>query len=167
MEHDHAHHSEETAKEYTKLGLILVGIAGVAFGLSVLQELSLTNLVANIMGVFFIVFGLFKLLDLKVFAMTYAGYDLLAKKWRGWGYFYPFIELFLGAAYLLLGEMQGLNLLTILVMGVASIGVIRELNKKSKIQCACLGKFVKLPLSKVSLIEDLAMFIMALFMLAF
>ncbi len=52
------------------------------------------------MAGFFLPFSFFKLLDVSAFADAYMGYDLLAKRWRGWGFLYPFLELGLGAAYL-------------------------------------------------------------------
>jgi copper chaperone CopZ len=54
----------------------------------------------NFMAGFFLVFSAFKFLNLSGFADAYATYDLLAKRWRGYGYIYPFLELALGLAYL-------------------------------------------------------------------
>ena len=45
---------------------------------------------------FFLVFAGFKLMDLKGFAEGYSTYDLLAQRWFGYGYVYPFIELSFG-----------------------------------------------------------------------
>jgi hypothetical protein len=38
--------------------------------------------------------------------------------------------------------------------------VIQSLVKKTKFQCACLGTIFKVPLSKVTLVEDLLMVVM-------
>jgi len=46
-------------------------------------------------------------------------------------------------------------------MGISSIGVLSVLTKKKSIQCACLGTFFNLQMSKVSFFEDLLMVIMA------
>jgi hypothetical protein len=46
-------------------------------------------------------------------------------------------------------------------MGFSSIGVIISLLKKQKFQCACLGTILKVPLSNITLIEDLTMVVMA------
>src|SRR5215204_1041345 len=54
----------------------------------------------HFMAAFFIVFSFFKLLNLQRFAESYSMYDIVAKKWRGWGYVYPFVELALGIAFL-------------------------------------------------------------------
>jgi hypothetical protein len=57
------------------------------------------------------------------------------------------------------------NWATIVVMGFSSIGVIQSVVSKKKIQCACLGAVFNLPMSTVTIIEDLLMVAMAIFML--
>ena len=51
------------------------------------------------MSGFFLSFSFFKLLNLSAFAGSYAMYDIVAKRWAGWGYVYAFIELGLGVAF--------------------------------------------------------------------
>ena len=117
------------------------------------------------MAGFFIVFAFFKLLDINGFANAYAGYDLLAARWRGWGLIYPFIELGLGLAFLANWQMQFMLWLTIGVMGFSALGVIRAVTSGRKIQCACLGAVFKLPMSTVTIVEDIGMVVMAALML--
>ena len=50
----------------------------------------------HFMAGFFIVFAFFKLLNIQGFADSYRMYDIVAAKWPGWGYVYPFVELALG-----------------------------------------------------------------------
>jgi hypothetical protein len=113
------------------------------------------------MAGFFLVFSFFKLLDINAFATAYAGYDLLAKQWRGWGLVYPFIELALGIAYLAHFNPILTHWVTIIVMGFSAIGVIRAVATKTQIQCACLGTVFKLPMSTVTIVEDVGMVLMA------
>ncbi len=117
------------------------------------------------MGGFFIVFSFFKMLNLRGFASSYASYDVIAKRWMPYGYVYPFIELALGVAFLLRFKPFATNLATVVVMAISSIGVIQSLLQKKKIQCACLGTVFNLPMSSVTLIEDLLMVGMAVAML--
>ena len=117
------------------------------------------------MAGFFLVFAFFKLLDLRAFANAYAGYDLLAARWRGWGFVYPFVELLLGAAYLANFQPTVTALVTLVVMGFSAIGVILAVARKSNIQCACLGTVFQLPMSTVTIVEDVGMVFMALLML--
>jgi copper chaperone CopZ len=118
------------------------------------------------MAGFFIVFAFFKLLDIRAFADAYAGYDLLAARWHGWGMIYPFVELALGIAYLAHWNPTFTHWATILIMGFSAIGVIRAVMSKTKIQCACLGTVFKLPMSTVTIVEDVGMVLMAAWMLA-
>jgi copper chaperone CopZ len=117
------------------------------------------------MAGFFLVFAFFKLLNLGGFAMSYGMYDIIAAKWKGWGYVYPFVELGLGILYLINVAPFLTNALTIIILGVSSIGVIKSVLNKQKIKCACLGDVFNLPMSTVTIVEDLAMVAMATIML--
>lgn len=109
------------------------------------------------MAGFFLVFSAFKLLNLRGFAEGYATYDLLAQRWYPYGFIYPFLELSLGVLYLREWLPLTTLLLTIFIMGFSSIGVINSLLKKQNLQCACLGTILQVPLSSITLIEDLTM----------
>jgi cation transport ATPase len=121
----------------------------------------LEHWMSQFMAGFFIVFSFFKLLDLKGFAEGYRTYDVVAKVFPGWGFIYPFVELILGLLFLTGLYSFVTNVVTFVVMGVSSIGVIQSLLKKTKFQCACLGTIFKVPLSKVTLTEDLLMVVMS------
>jgi len=113
------------------------------------------------MAGFFLVFSAFKFLDLKGFAEGYSTYDLLAKRWHAYGFIYPFLELCLGILYLTETQLFYTNLATVVIMGFSSIGVINSLLRKQQFQCACLGTILKVPLSIVTLVEDLTMVVLA------
>ena len=117
------------------------------------------------MGGFFITFSFFKLLDINGFADSYRTYDLLAKKVYGYAFVYPFIELGLGIAYITGWQPYFTNIVTLIVMVVSSVGVIQSVLNKRKIRCACLGAVFNLPMSTITIIEDLLMAGMALFSL--
>jgi copper chaperone CopZ len=117
------------------------------------------------MAGFFIVFSFFKFLNLTGFAESYAMYDILAKRVKIYGLIYPFIELILGVAYLTGFEPTITYIATICIMGFSSIGVIQSVLDKKKIRCACLGAVFNLPMSMVTIIENLIMVLMALIML--
>ncbi len=117
------------------------------------------------MGGFFLVFSFFKLLNLRGFAESYGMYDIVAKRWQGWGYTYPFVELALGAAFLIGFEPMITNAVTLLVMGLSIIGVLQSVLNKRKIKCACLGDVFNLPMSTITIIEDALMIGMSAFML--
>jgi hypothetical protein len=50
-------------------------------------------------------------------------------------------------------------------MLISALGVANELRKKQTIMCACLGTVFKIPMTYVTLFEDLLMASMALYML--
>jgi len=54
---------------------------------------------------------------------------------------------------------------TLLLMGISSVGVFKKLQSKEEIPCVCLGVIFKLPMTKVTLLENLFMAVMALLML--
>lgn len=154
------------------LALNLRGVAGAA-GAAGAAAVSGTALafdahgwMNDFMAGFFLVFSFFKLLDVPAFARAYAGYDLLAMRVPAYGTVYPFIELALGVAYLTRFAPTATNLITLALMTFSALGVLRALADNKTIQCACLGAVFKLPMSRVTLIEDGLMALMAAAMLA-
>jgi copper chaperone CopZ len=119
----------------------------------------------NFMAAFFLVFSFFKLLDVNAFADSYSTYDILAKRWRGWGLVYPYVELLLGIAYLIRFNPLLTNGVTFVVMGVSIIGVLQSVLRKQKIRCACLGAVFNLPMSTITIVEDALMIGMSAAML--
>ncbi len=135
--------------------IVVITLIGIASGISSGGDVNMFMLYGMI-G-FFLVFGGFKLIDLKGFADGYATYDLLAMRWRGYGYVYPFLEIALGFAML-----AGLHPNWLLWTGAAlmifsGVGVLIAMRKQTDIQCACLGTVLKVPLTSVSLIENFGM----------
>ncbi len=129
------------------------------------RDFSLHSLMTWFMGGFFLVFSFFKLLDLNGFVEAYRSYDVLAKASPAWAYAYPFVELALGVGYVANWNPAVLNSITLILMLIGSIGVLRALLRRSAIRCACLGTALKLPMTTVTLMEDLGMAAMAAFML--
>ena len=120
----------------------------------------------HFMAGFFLVFSFFKFLSLTGFKDAYSTYDLLAKKWPAYGYIYPFLELGLGLSFLFSVYLQQALWFSIVLMGFSSLGVIKALSEKRKIRCACLGTVLNLPMSTITLVEDLGMVAMSILMLA-
>jgi copper chaperone CopZ len=111
----------------------------------------------HFMAGFFLVFSFFKLLDLKGFAENYFSYDIIARKWMGWGYVYAFIELLLGIAFLVNLAPVLTNAVTLVVMSISIIGVLKSVLNGRKIRCACLGAVFNVPMSTITIIEDALM----------
>jgi len=165
-------HTTVVADEKSKLEtfkpliLIFLFITGVS-AISSIEgaQIDLMKWMNYFMAGFFLTFSFFKFLDLRAFADSYSMYDLLAKRVRAYGFVYPFIELALGLAYLMHFEPQITYAATIAVMSFSSLGVIQSVLNKKEIKCACLGSVFNLPMTTVTIIEDLLMVAMAVFML--
>lgn len=119
---------------------------------------------ASFMGGFFIIFGAFKLLDIKGFVHGFRTYDVIAQGLPQYGYVYPFLELGLGFAFLLHQQTTLVSLITLAISMVGLLSVWLKLRKKEKIQCVCLGTVFDLPLTNVTLFENLIMALMAVAM---
>ena len=157
---------EKSITTYKPLLLIIGFIAGVSLLVQYpFDDFSGILWMRFFMAGFFIVFAFFKLLNLEGFAMSYRMYDIVAAKWKGWGYIYPFVELLLGILFLINIAPIFTNVATILILGISSIGVIRSVLDKQKIKCACLGDVFNLPMSTVTIVEDLSMVAMSAIML--
>ncbi len=143
----------------------LVTIAVAARDFSVAGYVDTSSAMMNFMAGFFLVFSGLKLMDIAGFARGYGMYDLLAAKVPAYGYVYPLLELALGLAYLTRFQMHTTNVVTLVLMTFSALGVARSLVQKKQFQCACLGTLLKVPLTKVALIEDLLMAVMAAIML--
>ena len=113
------------------------------------------------MSGFFLIFSFFKLLDIQGFAASYQSYDLMAKVLPAYGFVYPFLEFSLGMAWAIEGGTFSVALSTVILMGFSAIGVITAVTRKQNIHCACLGTAFNLPMSTVTIIEDLIMVGMA------
>lgn len=126
---------------------------------------NLTYAMYDFMGLFYVVFSFFKILDLKGFTMSFRMYDPFAKKTSLYAWIYPFIEVLLGLMFLVRIETKTALILTIIVLGITSIGVAQTLINKRSIQCACLGTTLKLPMTEATLIENTIMIIMSVSLL--
>lgn len=119
----------------------------------------------DFMGLFFIVFSFFKMLDLKGFPASFAMYDPLAAAIPAYGWIYPFIETALGLAFLMRYQTRVALWITVVILSITTVGVLRTLLSKKRIQCACLGTALKLPMTQATLIENCLMLLMAIMLL--
>lgn len=122
----------------------------------------------DFMGGFFILLGMLKVISWKKFAESYQGYDPLAMKVPAYAYLYPAIEVFLGIMYQFrLGSELFLNTLTVLILGIATIGIIKVLRRKEVVKCACLGGLFSIPVTWFTVFENVLMIGMAVYMQVF
>ena len=129
------------------------------------QNFNLDTWMRHFMGVFYIVFGCFKLTNLKGFVRAYSSYDIVAGKNSLYAWIYPFIEVSLGLFYLSNRGIMSINILSFIMKTLSAVGVFFALKKKQQLECACLGTLFKLPMTYLTLFEDILMVIMAFFSL--
>ena len=125
------------------------------------KDFSVNSLMAHYMGGFFLIFSFFKFLNLDGFVNAFQTYDPFAKAWRPYGYLYATFELFAGVGYLLTPSSITLNALVLIALTISSVGVIKAVRSKQQIQCACLGTIFNLPMTKVTIVENVSMMTMA------
>ena len=163
-------HSDVTVKvskiKQLKPLFIILGYIFIASILLNYKDWNSSNAMLDFMGLFYIIFSFFKILDIKGFSMSFRMYDPIAKQAPIYGYIYPFIEVLLGMMFLIRFEINIALILTVIVLGITTIGVTQVLVSKRSIKCACLGTTLNLPMTEATFIENALMIIMA-FLLIF
>lgn len=167
-EHNHMmHHQQASSKlEYLKFTGVMLMITILAYIWTPSGNLTLFSYMESFMGVFFVVFAAFKLFNIREFAYGFQSYDIIAKKSIQYAFAYPFFQLLFGVLYLAgNGASLLLNVAVLIVSFVSSIGVAKSILNKEDVHCVCLGNVIKLPLSRISFVEDVGMALMAMVMI--
>ena len=168
LENDSANHSTNQntkIKQLIPLGIIFLYIT-IGSNLMHLNDWTLEAFMLDFMGLFFIVFSFFKMLDLKGFPGSFRMYDPVAKRVPLYGWIYPFIETALGLMFLIRFEVEIALIFTIIILGITTFGVTKTLLNKKSIKCACLGTVLNLPMTEATFIENFIMITMAVYMLS-
>jgi hypothetical protein len=160
-------HEQVSWKQFIPLIIVFILIILFTITRQLRTGWNLSNAMFDFMGSFFIIFGALKLIKLSEFVDAYRSYDWVARYSKPYAYIYPFLELSLGLAYLTRTALVLTNSIVLLLMVISSVGVLRALRTKQSITCACLGTIFKLPMTYVTLLENVLMGVMALAMLLF
>lgn len=114
-----------------------------------------------------VVLAIQKLRDVERFSSMFLGYDLLASRWVPYGYIYPYAE---GLAGVLMaaGVLTWLSApIALAIGGIGAVSVFKAVYiDKRDLKCACVGGDSNVPLGAVSLLENVMMAAMAVWMLA-
>lgn len=156
---------KEKWKNYKPLIIIFIFCIVLSWIQNNLENQQVESMMHSFMGYFFIFLSLFKFFDLKGFVDGFSTYDLIAKRVRVYGYAYPFIEFFLGIAYLTKVDLFLTNWVTVVIMTVSGLGVLKSVLSGQKIKCACLGTVLNVPLGTISIFENFGMGAMAAYSL--
>ena len=165
--------------KFTPLILVITLITVLTILLQIYLPISsstASSIMTDFMGIFFIVFSLFKLINIEQFVISFQKYDFLSIKFKYYALLYPFIELIIGIIYLLYRDstkitvkfpLYIINLLTAIIMSISSINICNIIYiQKRTIQCACLGggsSGIQLPMTYISILENGVMAVMAMY----
>lgn len=113
------------------------------------------------------VLALLKLQDVGRFSTMFLNYDLLARRWVPYASLYPFAE-GLAGVLMLSGRLTWLSApLALFIGSIGAVSVFKAVYvEKRSLKCACVGGSSNVPLGFVSLVENLMMVAMAVWMLA-
>ena len=120
---------------------------------------------SHLMGWVLVCFGVIKLSDVVGFADGFAKYDPLTKRSIVYAQVYPFLEITLGALFILQLLILPATLVTLFIYSASLYGALQSMMKKETLHCVCLGTYFKLPLSTVTIIEASFMILMCIWML--
>merc|ERR1711934_1166539 len=98
-----------------------------------------------------------KLVNLEKFAKgAFSRYHPIAMHWQPFGFIFPFIELGLACVMTSGWWHWGITVLIGVLYGLDAVGVTVALVQGKKLECGCMG-VISLPLSWVTVVEDLVM----------
>lgn len=156
---------EKSKLQQLKPLFIILAYITVASVLLHREDWDLGEMMIDFMGLFFIVFSFFKMLDISGFATSFSMYDPIASKVTSYGKVYPFLETLLGLMLLFRYQVDIALLATIVLLGITTYGVTKTLLAKRVIKCACLGTALDLPMTEATFIENAIMIVMSVIML--
>jgi hypothetical protein len=106
-----------------------------------------------------------KLQDVESFSTMFLNYDLLASRWVGYGYLYPYGEALAGIL-MIAGVLIWIAAPIALFIGsVGAVSVFKAVYiDRRELKCACVGGNSNVPLGFISLTENLMMIFMGVWM---
>ncbi len=129
-------------------------------------ELGIIRVAELFIAISMCVLGILKLQDLKSFATGFVQYDLLARRYVPYSNVYPMIEAIGGA--LMIGGLftWAVAPQVLIVSTIGAISVVKAVYiEKRDLKCACVGGGSSVPLGFISLVENLLMMTMSVWMM--
>jgi glutaredoxin/uncharacterized membrane protein YphA (DoxX/SURF4 family) len=129
------------------------------------NSFSVTRVIELFVATSMAVLAIMKLRDLFSFTNQFVTYDLLARRYVPYGYFYPFAEATAGILMLAGALIWIAAPLALFIGTVGAISVFKAVYiDKRELKCACVGGDSNVPLGAISLTENLMMVGMAIWM---
>jgi hypothetical protein len=98
-----------------------------------------------------------KLYDIHKFSNIFQKYDLISKILPIYSYIYPFLEIFLGLNLILKKNLIMTKIITKNIMLISIVSILISLYNGENLRCGCIGTFFNVPLSYISISENLLM----------
>lgn len=153
-------------KVYRPLFVVLLFIlAYMLIRVSVRPNNGLDILLNDFMAGFFLVFGILELYTYRSFQVVLKKYDPIAKRFDVYAKAYPIIFIVFGALLHTNNAILPISFATIVMLGSQTYGIVNVLKRNEKIECACIGTAFSLPLSWVTVGENLLMIFMSIIMI--
>lgn len=113
------------------------------------------------------VLAILKLQDVERFSTMFLNYDLLARRFVPYAYAYPFAEALVGLL-MLGGVLRFVSVpVSLFIGGIGAVSVFKAVYiERRQLKCACVGGSGSVPLGFVSLVENVMMVAMGLWMWA-
>lgn len=145
---------------FSLTGLMAMGASHAAFGSPFTLRAA-----EWFIGFSMVVLSLLKLQNVETFSTMFLNYDLLAKRWVPFGYIYPYAE-GLAGVLMVAGALTWVSVPIALFIGsVGAVSVFKAVYiDKRELKCACVGGSSNVPLGFVSLLENVMMIAMAVWM---
>ena len=158
-----AHTEKRTLRTYAPLLSIfaLIVLYALVQALFLRESVTILRVFRDLMTAFFVLFGVLEAVTLPSFSKTFASYDPIAKRLPGYALAYPFLLLLFGMLMYLGIWIPVVAALTAMIFAVQTYGIIPVIRSGESVQCACIGTAFALPLSWVTVVENMAMIVMA------
>jgi glutaredoxin len=150
----------------------IIALFGMAFFMALAMQwgmhggLTAGGVIAAFGAISMCLLALQKLRDLEAFTSTFLIYDLLARRWVPYAYIYPFLEGFAGVLMLAMLWSWASGPIAIFIGTIGGWSVYRAVYiEKRELKCACVGGNSNVPLGAVSLLENVGMVAMGVWML--
>lgn len=147
--------------------LAMAGAIALALSMATMGTLFTVHAAEWFVGLAMCLLAFLKLKDIEGFATGFLGYDLLARAWPPYAYIYAWAE-GLAGVLMLSGQLVWLaSAIALFIGGIGAVSVIKAVYiERRTLTCACVGGGSNVPLGFVSLLENVTIIAMAIWMLA-
>jgi hypothetical protein len=143
------------------LGHVVLSVAAglaIAFGFGGAVGMSLHAII----GFFLCSHALLKLLDVSHFAEGFSRFDLIAGRWRGYGFLFPFLELGLGLGYFSFIAPAQVYLATAVLFTFTLAGLLSARHNGLRLASTPIQSGIRAPVALAALVESVVMTALAM-----